>query len=100
VKEVDKEFNLCYHLLSFNIGGDKMEKVFLGTRVSKSVIEDLKKFCKEHGIKINYLVSEAIQEKLEELKEDEEDIATFQERENEPVLSEKEFYKRIKKRGL
>ncbi len=77
-----------------------MEKVFLGTRISQSVAEDLKKFCKEHGIKMNYLVSEAIQEKLEELKEDEEDIATVQERENEPVLSEKEFYKRIRKRGL
>ena len=74
-----------------------MEKVLLGARVPKPLIGDLKKFCQRHGLKISYLVSEAIQEKLEELKEDEEDIATVEARENEPVLSEKEFYARMKK---
>ncbi len=77
-----------------------MEKVLLGVRVPKPLIGDLKKFCQRHGLKISYLVSEAIQEKLEELKEDEEDIATVEARENEPVLSEKEFYARMKKQGF
>ena len=77
-----------------------MEKVLLGARVPKPLIGDLKKFCQRHGLKISYLVSEAIQEKLEELKEDEEDIATIEAREDEPVLSEKEFYARMKKQGF
>ena len=77
-----------------------MEKVLLGVRVPKPLIGDLKKFCQRHGLKISYLVSEAIQEKLEELKEDEEDIATVEAREDEPVLSEKEFYARMKKQGF
>ena len=77
-----------------------MEKVLLGARVPKPLIRDLKKFCQRHGLKISYLVSEAIQEKLEELKEDEEDIATVEARESEPSLSEKEFYARMKKQGF
>jgi len=77
-----------------------MEKVLLGARVPKPVVGNLKEFCQEHGLKIGHVVSEAIQEKLEELKEDEEDIATVEVRENEPALSEKEFYARMKKRGL
>ena len=77
-----------------------MEKVLLGARVPKPLIGDLKKFCQRHGLKISYLVSEAIQEKLEELKEDEEDIATVEARESEPSLSEKEFYARMKKQGF
>ncbi len=77
-----------------------MEKVLLGVRVPKPLIGDLKKFCQRHGLKISYLVSEAIQEKLEELKEDEEDIATVEARESEPSLSEKEFYARMKKQGF
>ncbi len=77
-----------------------MEKVLLGARVPKPLIGDLKKFCQRHGLKISYLVSEAIQEKLEELKENEEDIATVEARESEPSLSEKEFYARMKKQGF
>ncbi len=77
-----------------------MEKVLLGARIPKPLIGDLKKFCQRHGLKISYLVSEAIQEKLEELKEDEEDIATVEARENEPVLSEKEWNLYLKSRGV
>ena len=77
-----------------------MEKVLLGARLPKPIVGDLKKFCRTHGLKMSYLVSEAIREKLEELKEDEEDIATVEARESEPILSEKEFYARMKKRGL
>ncbi len=77
-----------------------MERVLLGARVPKPLIGDLKKFCQRHGLKISYLVSEAIQEKLEELKEDEEDIATVEARESESSLSEKEFYARMKKQGF
>ena len=77
-----------------------MEKTLLGARVPNPLIGDLKKFCQKHGLKISYFVSEAIQEKLEELKEDEEDIATVEARESEPVLSEKEWNEYLRSRDL
>ena len=77
-----------------------MAEVQIGPRVPKLLAEELKTFCKKRGLVMNHLVTEAIREKILELKEDEEDIATVAVRENEPDMSEKEFYARLKKRGL
>ena len=77
-----------------------MAEVQIGPRVPRSLAEELKSLCKRQGLVMNHLVTEAIREKLIELKEDEEDIATVAVRENEPDMSEKEFYARLKKRGL
>ncbi len=77
-----------------------MAEVQIGPRVPKSLAEELKTFCKKHGLVMNHFVTEALREKLLELKEEEEDIATVAAREKEPDMSEKEFYARLKKRGL
>ena len=77
-----------------------MAEVQIGPRVPQPLAEELKTFCKKRGLVMNHLVTEAIRGKLLELKEDEEDIATVAGRENEPDVSEKEFYARLKKRGI
>lgn len=77
-----------------------MVEVQIGPRVPKSLAEELKTFCKKRGLVMNHLVTEAIRNRLLELKEEEEDIATVAAREKEPDISEKEFYARLKKRGL
>lgn len=77
-----------------------MAEIQIGPRVPQSLAEELKTFCKKRGLVMNHFVTEAIREKLLELKEDEEDIATVADRENEPDISEKEFYAHLKKRGI
>ena len=77
-----------------------MAEVQIGPRVPKPLAEELKTFCKKRGLVMNHLVTEALREKLIALKEDEEDIVTVAVRENETDMSEKEFYARLKKRGL
>ncbi len=77
-----------------------MAEVQIGPRVPKSLAEELRAFCKKRGMVMNHLVTEALRDKLIELKEDEEDVATVAAREKEPDMSEKEFYARLKKRGL
>ncbi len=76
-----------------------MEKILLGTRIPSPLAEELKKTCQEKGLKISYLVTEALREKLEELKEEEEDIATVEARENEPTFSEEEWNKFLRHKG-
>jgi len=49
-----------------------MRKKLIGTRISESVIFELKKYCNSHGILINHFVSNAIKEKLSKIKKKEE----------------------------
>ena len=49
-----------------------MRKKLIGTRIPESVIVELRKYCKSHGILINHFVSEAIKEKLKKVKRSEE----------------------------
>jgi len=49
-----------------------MRKKLIGTRISESVITELREYCKSHGILINHFVSEAIKEKLKKIKRSEE----------------------------
>jgi len=48
------------------------KKKLIGTRISESVIIELREYCKLHGILINHFVSEAIKAKLEKVKRSEE----------------------------
>lgn len=54
--------------------------VFFGTRIPMDLKKKVSHFCQSHGIKINYLITQAIQEKLGHLAEDEADIALAKER--------------------
>ena len=49
-----------------------MKKKLIGTRISESVIIELREYCKSHGILMNHFVSEAIKEKLKKIIKSEE----------------------------
>jgi len=49
-----------------------MRKKLIGTRISESVIVELREYCKSHGILMNHFVSEAIKERLKKIKRSEE----------------------------
>jgi len=77
-----------------------MTKMLLGARLSKTIITELREYCKSHGILINHFVSEAIAKKLREEKEYEEDIATIEARKDEPTISEEEWKDYLKNRDI
>ena len=77
-----------------------MNKISLGSRIPEDVINDLRKYCKSKGIVINHFVTEAIKEKLNKIKEDEEDIRTVEIRRNESSISEEDWNEYLKSRGM
>ena len=44
------------------------KKILIGSRITESVIMELREYCKSHGILINHFVSEAIKAKLKKEK--------------------------------
>jgi hypothetical protein len=60
-----------------------MEKLTLAVKLNPYIINQVKKFCKEHGIKYGFFVEKALKEQLEreELKEDLLDLKTLREQE-------------------
>lgn len=77
------------------------ESVLIGARVPNELKETMSKYCLNHGIKMNYFVTEAIKEKLLEVAEDSHDIAIAKERlNNAEFVSHKEFSKYLLKRGI
>jgi len=77
-----------------------MTKMLLGARLPETIITELREYCKSHGILINHFVSEAIEKKLREEKEYEEDIATIEARKNETTISEEEWKDYLKNRDI
>jgi hypothetical protein len=77
-----------------------MNKISLGSRIPEDVINDLRKYCKSKGIVINYFVTEAIKEKLNKIKEDEEDIQTVKIRRSEHSIGEEEWNEYLRSRGM
>ena len=51
-----------------------MRKKLIGTRIQESVIDELREYCKSHGILMNHFVSEAIKEKLKKVERNEEKV--------------------------
>jgi len=45
-----------------------MEKKLIGARIPESVIIELRKYCKSHGIMMNHFVSKAIEERLRKVR--------------------------------
>ena len=68
-----------------------MNKISLGSRIPEDVISDLRKYCKSKGILINHFVTETIKEKLNKIREDEEDIRNAEIRTRESSVSEEEW---------
>ncbi len=77
------------------------EQVLLGARIPIDLKQRLTKYCLAHGIKMNYLITEAIKEKLLEISQDNEDLLATEERMKNPkFVSQKEFDKYLSQRGI
>lgn len=77
------------------------EHILIGARVPVSLKEKLSKYCLNHGVKINYFVTQAIKEKLEGLSEDSHDMAIAEERlKNPEFISHKDFDKYLLKKRI
>lgn len=77
------------------------DQILIGTRVPVSIKEKLTKYCLDNGVKINYFVTQAIKEKLEELGEDNKDIAAVKERlKNPEFISQRDFNAYLHKRKI
>lgn len=77
-----------------------MNSVLTGARVPRELWKETKKVCAKSGLKLSYFVTRAIEEKLLELKEEEEAVAIIKAREKEPSISLSEMEKYFKSRGL
>ena len=76
-----------------------MTKLF-AIRMPIDLIEELKKLRKLHGVIISHFATEAIREKITKMQEEEEDTAVIESRKNESSMSETEWNKRLKHKGI
>lgn len=67
-----------------------MAKITFAIKLSENILQRLKRFCVEHGIKYSFFVEKAIKEKLaeEELKEDILDFKTLRKEEGRVISFE------------
>ncbi len=79
----------------------QQDQVFLAARIPFELKAKLSTYCLGHGVKINYLVAEAIKQKLSQIAEEKEDIAIAKRRlKDAEFLSPKELRKYLLKRGV
>jgi hypothetical protein len=73
-----------------------MQKTTLAVKVNYSILNRVKKFCRERGIKYGFFVEKALEERLEreELKEDLLDLKTLRGQEKEAIPFEEYLEKR------
>ena len=77
------------------------EQTLIGARVPKKLKEVIDGYCKKHGIKLSFFVTQAVKDKLSEVIEDENDIKCLSERLNNPeYVSQEEFNEYLLKRGV
>ncbi|MFH0948071.1 MAG: hypothetical protein V1833_03635 [Elusimicrobiota bacterium] len=72
----------------------------LAVRMPVNLIEELKNLRKIYGTIISHFVTEAVAEKIRETKEEREDIAIIESRKNESSMSEAEWNKYLKHKGI
>ena len=74
-------------------------QVLFASRIPGDLKERLSRFCARHGVKMNFLVSQAIREKLEQLIEDEADVALIKARlKDAEFVPQEEMDRYLKKR--
>jgi len=73
-----------------------VSKTTLAVKVNYKIANQVKKFCKERGIKYGFFVEKALEERLEreELKEDLLDLKTLRSLENEDISLKEYLEKR------
>jgi hypothetical protein len=74
----------------------KMAKTILAVKISYEIVDHVKKFCRERGIKYGFFVEKALEERLEreQLKEDIWDLKTLRSQEKEAIPLEEYLKKR------
>ncbi|OGF48787.1 MAG: hypothetical protein A2044_08780 [Candidatus Firestonebacteria bacterium GWA2_43_8] len=72
----------------------------LAVRIPEDLIGELHNLRKLRGTVISHFVTEAITEKMAEMKEETADIALITARKHESSVSEKEWNKRLKHKGI
>jgi len=74
-----------------------MQKTTLATKVSHNILNRVKKFCRERGIKYSFFAEKALEKRLEreELKEGLLDLKTLRGQEKETVPLEEYLEKRL-----
>lgn len=72
----------------------------LAVRIPENLICKLKSIRKRNGTVISHFVTEAITEKINEMKEYAEDIAIIETRKNESSMTEAEWNKYLKSRDI
>ena len=77
----------------------KTMDVPLGARIPKELKKKLDRFCREHGLKMSYVVATALEDKLGELEEELEDRAVARERlQDAEYVSQEEYDRYIQRR--
>ena len=72
----------------------------MAVRMPEALIKELQNIRKQNGVVISHFVTEAVAEKIEEMKEDAEDLVIIESRKNEPSMSEAEWNKYLKHKGV
>lgn len=76
------------------------KNVLMGIRFDEPFAKKFRNFCKSHHLLMSSFVAEIVKNKIVEIQEDEEDIATYEANLNEPTISHEEMKKILKKRGV
>jgi len=56
------------------------QQIFLAARIPLDLKNKLVEYCENHGIKMNYFIAQAIQERLREAMEDNQDLSAAKKR--------------------
>ncbi|MBF0572039.1 MAG: hypothetical protein HQL12_09250 [Candidatus Omnitrophica bacterium] len=76
-------------------------QVLLGARVPNGLKQKLSKFCADTGLRMNFFVAQAIEEKLQEIEQDQLDIKIAEKRmSSAEYSSQKEMDSYLRKRGI
>ena len=57
-----------------------VQQIFFGTRIPTKLRNQVSHFCRSHGVKLTYFVTQALKDKLERMSEDAEDAAVVEAR--------------------
>ena len=72
----------------------------LAVRMPTDLIKELKNLRKIHGTIISHFVTAAVAERIKEMKEEAEDVAIIESRKNESSISETEWKRHLKHKGI
>lgn len=74
-------------------------QVLFASRIPAGLKERLTRYCSAHGVKMNFFVSRAIQERLERQAEDKADVQLIRERQGDAdYVGQKQMASYLKKR--